>query len=243
MAVTQDVLEHAEHIQEARQLLGFSEVDHPTDLYLALTHIESRGEELPDEDDSYRYWLQIGTRYLLDAKEWAKKHRPEQARLMPDEADITLFNAGPTVNYMIAMCYFERWAPYHGYDPYRMAGMHKGGVGSAAQVTRRIRKGMSAREAHRWVALNFKRPNGKPWVPRIYLYVYGEHTDGSGAEYRFSQAFDDYSDWCDEHETSLITPERDAGVEAGQAVGAALVPEWIEQLLARGLRLLLRGAA
>lgn len=234
MPVTQDVLEHVQDIQEARKLLRLSEADHPTDLYLAIMHIESHGEELPDETDRYRYWFQIGQAYLDDARGWAQRHRPEQAAMMPSDFE-DLYDAGPMVNAMVVMCYMQRYRDYHAFDPYRMAGMHKGGVGSAKQVTRKMRQGMSARDAQRWVSQHWIRAKtGRPWVPRLYLYVWGEHVDGTGSEHRFAQAFDDYSAWCDTHEKSSITPDAEPGVEITGAVSSSTVlDELVEGLAGR----------
>lgn len=220
LPMTQEVTEHVDDIIRARTLLGLDSADHPVELYLALLHIESGGREDLTDQDSYIGPLQIGEAYIKDATEYANKHHPSVAAELPTNREQLRSDA--YLSLVVTMLYMERYQGVHAFDPYRMAGLHKGGIGSAKQVKRYIRRGLSVKEAHRRVALDWRFPEGhkragQRRIPFLFRYVYGEVAETGEKEpaSRFAQAFKKYSRWYDQQKGNRVVEVADADAPQG----------------------------
>lgn len=217
MGVARSVTDEVDNIRTARELLGLERSRHPLELWLALSHVESHGENIQDTD-SYVGKLQIGDAYYEDAWRWLAKRHPDVIGAYdlpaPHKRVRMVTRTDDALPYVIAMAYMERYASRHDYDPFRMAGMHKGGIGSASQVALHMRRGKTVFEAMRHVSRTWKsKKTGRLLVPRLYLYVTGRDA-GTGrlaGEFRFAQAFRDYAAWVDAKEGDGVDDELGGG--------------------------------
>lgn len=204
MTAKEQVTQHADTILRARKALGLEEDKHPLELYLALMEVESGGRTDLEDRDSYIGPFQIGDAYLKDARDFglSRKQFADAAEDLPTSREA--LRSDVYASALTVMLHFERYNDRHGYNPLRMAAMHKGGVGTAKQITRKINAGMSVERAIYWASTAFRYTSGaragQLIVPRTYLYVYGTdpHTPGL-KERRFVQCFADYEAWVEEH--------------------------------------------
>jgi hypothetical protein len=212
MGVSPNVTDEVDNIRRAREVLDLDRVDHPLEVWLALAHVESHGQNIQDTD-SYVGKLQVGDAYYQDAFEWLERHHPgviqDYQMPTPKRGARLALRRDDELPYIVAMAYMERYASRHDHDPHRMAGMHKGGIGSAKQVKTVMRtRGLGTFEAMRYVSNTWRRSSGELIIPRLYLYVTGRarETGELVGEFRFAQALKAYAGWVEEHEGDACEP-------------------------------------
>lgn len=163
------VSRHRPLILMARAALGVSAERHPDAFYLAIEQVESRGILKPGERDCCVGLLQISQSYLEDARDWARRKRPELVAFLPKKhLGLRRENAQ---SHMVMMLYMERYAWLHHYDPWRMALLHKAGARKTQEILKR--PGPLRRKVH---------PRD---YPRTYLYLFGAPNSP-----RFLQAYE-----------------------------------------------------
>lgn len=209
-----EVTEHFQDIEDMRALIEGDVDQHPIEFYLSLLQVESGGREDLEDKDSYIGPMQIGDAYLDDARDHAKKHYPHLLHLIPDGREALRSDARTSI--LVVMLHMEKWQARHGWNLYRMAALHKGGVGTAAKIRAKINGGMSIERAIHWVSTKWKysnthknpRKRGKLIVPRTYLYVYGYDPHTGAREPRFKQALERYTQWVeDRYDDVVVAPE------------------------------------
>lgn len=212
------VLSSADAILAARQTLDLPHDRHPLALYLALLDVESAGQDTGVETDCCRGPYQISKGYMEDAISYASRKGILPVALAGeitiDDLRLDVFRSA-----MLVMLYQERYSAFTGYDAHMMASLHKAGVYTQGFVSKRVRSGMSIREAIKDVSQNQRydkgRREGELVCPRLYLYVYGETEDGK-IQRRFAQAYTAYDAWCRRHETDSYHPPAHAEAVAAQ---------------------------
>lgn len=201
MPALDNVTRHAQDILDARKRLGLDYDQHPLEFYLALLEVESGGDVTLQDQDSYIGPYQIGDDYLQDAREYAEKHYLGLSLPSSREA----LRSDVYTSALVVMLHMERWEARHEWVLERMAALHKGGVGTAAQIKRKIKGGMSVERAIHWAATAFRygpkhKRAGQLIVPRVYLYVYGVDPHNKATkERRFVQCLRDYTSWTEQH--------------------------------------------
>lgn len=201
----QEVTEHLQDIIEARDLIKGEEDQHAIEFHFSLLQVESGGREDLEDKDSYIGPYQIGNPYLDDARRYAGKQYPHLLHMIPDDKEA--LRSDTKTSALVVMLHMEKWQARHGWDMYRMAALHKGGVGTAKKIRSKINAGMSVEEAIRWVSTKWRyskthknpKKRGKLIVPRTYLYVYGYDPHTGVREPRFKQALAKYTKWIDEN--------------------------------------------
>lgn len=212
MSALDAVTQHAPLILSARKALGLSEDHHPLEFYLAICEVESRGRTDLEDRDSYIGPFQIGDAYLNDARQYAAKHYPELSLPTSREA----LRSDVYTSALVVMLHMEQWQARHGWNLERMAALHKGGVGTAKQITRKVNAGMSVERAIHWASTAFRyspghKRAGQLIVPRTYLYVYGTDPHNSSTrERRFIQCLRDYTRWVEAYFGDDSAPDDDA---------------------------------
>jgi len=153
--MTARVQQWAPMIEDIREDLGITPHDIPTDVILALIHVESAGDPQARRDGSRYYGLlQIATPYLYDALDYAGEPRRHAGTLMGDGA----------ASIRATMRYMQRYAHHHGWSPDRMACAHKGGAGTVREIGKRVRAGMPLDDAVREVAEIVDGDGDHPYV-------------------------------------------------------------------------------
>ena len=166
---TKGVERHRPMIALARSALGVSAELHTDAFYLAIEQVESRGVVRRKERDCCVGLLQISQSYLDDARDWARRERPELVSVLPRRhLELRLEDAQ---SHLVMMLYMERYAWLHKYDPWKMALLHKAGARKTQEILRR--PGPLRRKVH---------PRK---YPRTYLYLFGAPNSP-----RFLQAYE-----------------------------------------------------
>ncbi|MFW5966313.1 MAG: hypothetical protein ACOCV2_02290 [Persicimonas sp.] len=161
-----------------RESLCLSPLSYRADTLLALIDVESAGDPHAHRDGS-QFWglLQIADAYAQDACDYLGIDPIPAAELDGDgEQSIRL-----TLGYM------ESYSDLHRYAPSRIAALHKGGAGTAAQVREELRDGSSLNRALEHVEEQYTDNNGRPYAPNLTEYVE-----------RFRQARKRWARWLDE---------------------------------------------
>lgn len=138
--MTERVERYRSLIEQIREDVGATPAEIPTDVILALIHVESAGDPHARRPRSRFYGLlQIATPYLYDALDYAGEPR-RHARTLMGEAGESIRNT---------MRYMQRYAHHHEWDPERMACAHKGGAGTVKKIGQYVRRGLSVDDAMR----------------------------------------------------------------------------------------------
>ena len=185
MPVSKNVTRWAETIEQAVADIGAVRLDLGT--MLALVATESSGKDTVINRFGFVGLLQVGTPYLKDARRWIKRHRPGLLKEIPRTKYGLNGNARASV--LVTAAYMRKYSEFHDWDPRRIAGIHKGGAGSAARLDRMLQEGWALRNAVRWIADNWRyskgRRKGKLILGRsFYDYIFGSrHFAGHKADY------------------------------------------------------------
>lgn len=136
--MTARVQQWAPMIEDIREDLGITPAEIPTDVMLALIHVESAGDPQARRKRSRYYGLlQIATPYLYDALDFAGEERRHARTLMGDGAE----------SIKATMRYMQRYSHHHEWSPDRIACAHKGGAGTIREIGKRVRLGMPIDDA------------------------------------------------------------------------------------------------
>lgn len=134
----ENVLKWRGPIKVQRRDLDLSETQYPTPVFLALIHIESRGDAKAISPSGNHFGLlQCGNGYVRDACEFAK-HPIIPARDLLSHGGLSIW---------IVLNYLERYKARHNYDPLAMAALHKGGAGTANTLKKLVASGVPFMDA------------------------------------------------------------------------------------------------
>lgn len=141
--------DHIDTIELVLDCLGLGECKYPIPVILALIDVESDGDASAHREGSqFHGLLQMGRAAAKDVG------LPDSKSLDGDaEAAIEAF-----------LCYAERYAMYHDYDPVRIAILWKGGPGTAKYVGQQLAAGIDMRRA-------IIAGSANKGIPRLAEYV------------------------------------------------------------------------
>lgn len=156
--MTERVEQYRPMVEDVREDVGLTPEQVPTDVILALIHVESAGDAHAHRKRSRYYGLlQIATPYLYDALDYAGEPRRHARTLMGD----------PWESIRNTLRYMARYEARHGWNPDLMAAIHKSGAGSAKAIMSHIRQGMPVDEAIETAAREKGVPNALEYVNRF----------------------------------------------------------------------------
>lgn len=226
MGVSKNVTRWSDELERACRDVGVAD-ELTLEIMLALVATESSGD--PDVVNRFGFTgiLQIGSPYLVDAREWfASSRRPAHIRALLDE--IPARKSGLVGNVrasaLVVCGYMERYEMRHGYDPYLVATIHKGGAGTAKTVSRLMGQGMSLEDALE------EAEDRNPGLGNLTGYVLDEK--------HFAGHFVDYSEWVAQRDEQGVVEVDDAiGVcVEGNADGLDLIRRGLAMLVKEGDR-------
>jgi hypothetical protein len=186
MSTSTRVTRWAEIIERAIEDVGAVRLDLGT--MLAIVATESSGDAKVVNRFGFVGLFQIGTPYLKDARAWLKRHRPELLREVPRTKRGLIGKARASA--LVTAAYMRKYSEFHDWDPRRIAGIHKGGAGSAARLDRMLQEGWELRKAVRWIADHWRYSKGRRKGQLIlgssfYDYVFSaRHFAGHHADYQ-----------------------------------------------------------
>lgn len=218
--MSQTIAQWADELDEARDEQMLDPKRYPLALGLAFISIESNGVPTARKFPTSQFYglLQMGRYAGIDVGFADKGRKTSQALHGHGEAAIRYW-------YEYMARYEKRWV-YESEAPLelRAAILWKGGAGTARRIRDTVRAGeRTFWEAVRWIETH---PNKRWRINNLEAYLR-----------RMERAYPRWEKWVEEEYSC------DAPTPSPDMVATAAVPEWLEELLARGLKQVLRRFA